>query len=125
MNVLDIQKRNEKLQGLAAKCAEAIPGEDLLPYVSIILRSTGKIDAKFPKLLQAKSDMTFYTTLEKIEEEIDEVVYAMDRIHLINQKHEVLKINELIKGGYELLSIYSMACDAIIEKRVKKQEDAL
>lgn len=122
MNIQEIEKRNEKLQEQAAQCAEAVPGHNLVEYASIIIRSMKKIDVKFPKLLQAKSDMTFYTTLEKLEEEIDEVVYALDKLHGVNRKSEILQINELIKNGYELLSIYSMACDAVIEKRVKVKE---
>lgn len=125
MNLEQIQRRNEKLQDQAISLTEAIPGENLFPYTSIIIRSLKKINKLFPSLVSSLSEMRFYTQMEKLEEEVDEVVYALDKLHEVNRKYEILTINEVIKSGYELLSIYSMASDKIIEKRVRKEIDEI
>jgi len=125
MKLNQIEDLNKKLQDLAAKCSEAIPGENLVEHISNIIRSLKAIDARFLKLIQSKSDMTFFTTLEKLEEQLDEVVFALDQIHLVNTKYEINVLNQLIIDGYEMLSIYSMACDSMIEKRVNKEKDLL
>jgi hypothetical protein len=125
MKLNQIEDLNKKLQDLAAKCSEAIPGENLVEHISNIIRSLKAIDTRFLKLIQSKSDMTFFTTLEKLEEQLDEVVFALDQIHLVNTKYEINVLNQLIIDGYEMLSIYSMACDSMIEKRVNKEKDML
>ncbi len=125
MKLNQIEDLNKKLQDLAVKCSEAIPGENLVEHISNIIRSLKAIDARFLKLIQSKSDMTFFTTLEKLEEQLDEVVFALDQIHIVNTKYEINVLNQLIINGYEMLSIYSMACDSMIEKRVNKEKDLL
>lgn len=125
MNIEQIQKRNEKLQNLAIELTEAIPAENLFPYTSIIIRSLKKINNIFPKLITNLPEMSFYTQMEKLEEEVDEVIWGLDKLHDVNRKYEIVHINEAIKFGYELLSIYSMASDKIIEKRVSKEHDEI
>lgn len=125
MNAEQIKRKNEELQNQAARVTEAIPGENLFPFTSIVIRSLKKIDKVFPTLLQKQSDIRFFSQMEKLEEEVDEVVYALDKLHEINRKYENLYVNEAIKFGYELLSIYSMAADKIIERKVKNQVDEL
>jgi hypothetical protein len=121
MNLQELQLRNEKFQKAAARVHELLPGENMLGLSSLILRSSKKIDRYFPMLLQAPTELKFHSLIEKIEEEIDEVVFGLDRMYDINRRKRVPQIDDFIKFGYDLLSIYSLGCDKMIERRIKKE----
>jgi hypothetical protein len=123
MNLNQIQQRNEKLQEAAARLTELLPGAQLMPFTTIIIRSCKKVGTIFPTILTAKTEMTFIKIMDRLENEMDEVVYALDKLAELNREHKNNMINDLVKYGYDLLSIYSMACDKIIERRVENEQD--
>ena len=122
MNLSQIQYKNEKLQEAAARMTEFMPGVNLVSLTTMIIRSAGRVNTLFPKLFGAKRESQFVAILEKMEEEMDEIIYALDKMAMLNKKPNVKAINDFVKYGYDLLSIYSLACDKIIESRVKKEE---
>ena len=63
--------------------------------------------------------------MSRIEEEIDESVFILDRVEQQNRKYKLKVIENFLKEGYDLLSIYSLCCDHIISKRVNKDEELL
>jgi hypothetical protein len=121
MNLTELTQRNEKFQNAAAGISELLPGVNLLPLISIMIRSTRRIDQAFPHLLSAKSESRFYSVIDKLEEEMDEVVYALDRLGDLNRNKKIKPVNDFVKYGYDLLSVYSNGCDKIIEKRVNEE----
>ena len=118
MKLEDISNRNRKFQKAAMKVTNLFPGGQVVMMTSVIMRSSKKLDVIFPKLLTAKTEMRFSIVLEKIEEEMDEIVYALDKLSLLNRRDRLPMLTEFVKYGYDLLSIYSFACDKIIERRV-------
>ncbi|MFY0687626.1 MAG: hypothetical protein JXQ90_10705 [Cyclobacteriaceae bacterium] len=119
MDLTELSKRNEKLQDAAVQLTELMPGTSLVPVTSLIIRSAKRIDKIFPSLLANNSEARFGAIMEKLEEEMDEVLYCMDRLSQMNQAQKVRYINDFVKYGYDLLSVYSFACDKIIERKVK------
>ncbi len=79
------------------------------------------MDVLFPKLLEAKTEMRFGVVMEKMEEEMDEVVYELDRMAEIVKARKFKPLEEFVNYGYEVLNIYSLACDKIIERRVNEE----
>lgn len=123
MNLNQIQQRNEKLQDAAARITELLPDAQMMPFTTIIIRSSKKIGAIFPSLLSARNEMAFGKVMDRLEDEMDEVIYALDKLGDLNRIQKNRMINDLVKYGYDLLSIYSMACDKIIEKRVENEQE--
>ncbi len=121
MNLTEIHARNIKFQNLAARITQFMPEKNLMESTSVIIRSARQIDRLFPKLLEAKTEMRFTAIMDKLEEEIDEVIYAMDRLTEMVGKDNLRPMNEFVKIGYNLLSLYSAACDSIIEKRITEE----
>jgi nitrogen-specific signal transduction histidine kinase len=121
MDLTELSKRNEKLQDAAAQLTELMPGTSLVPLTSLVIRSAKRIDRIFPNLLASNTEARFNAIMEKLEEEMDEVLYSLDRLSQMNQSQSVRYINDFVKYGYDLLSVYSFACDKIIERRVKDE----
>lgn len=122
MNLNQITERNRKFQQAATKLNELVPGGKIVMMTSDMIRSAKKIDAVFPKLLQATTEMRFSVTLEKVEEEIDDVLYTLDRLSEIYRVRKFAPLGEFIQYGYDLMGIYSMGCDKIISSRVREEE---
>ncbi len=89
---------------------------------SDLMRSLRRIDTIFPKLLEAKTEVRFGVVLDKMEEEMDEVIYALDRLSEIYKQRKYQPLGDFVQFGYDLMSIYSMGCDKIISLRVKEEE---
>ena len=121
MNLKEIQAQNIKFQNLAAKITQFMPEKNLMEFTSIIIRSSKRIDVLFYGLFSARTEIRFTTIMEKLEEEVDEVIYAMDRLSERVGVDDSKPMGEFVKIGYNLLSIYSAACDKIIEKRVTEE----
>lgn len=90
-------------------------------HTSSIIRAAKRLDIVFPKLLSAKTEIRFSTVMDKLEEEMDELIFALDQLADLNRKRQFSALNEFIKFGYDVLSIYSMACDKIIERRITEE----
>lgn len=123
MTLEQLTQRNEKFQVIASQMAELLPGSNLLNFSTSLIRCAKKLDNVLKKVLSAKTDMSFYNQLDLLEEEIDELVYMMDRLEEANRKQSIPVITDVIKKGYELVSLYSLCCDQILEKRTQKQDE--
>ena len=121
MNLEQLERKNEKFQKAAAQLTNLMPDENLVPLTSMMIRSSRKLKEIFPMLFTAKTEIRFSRVMERIEEEIDEIIFALDRLAERNKGRNQGSINEFIKYGYDMLSIYSFACDKIIEKRVAEE----
>lgn len=117
-----IQEENEKFQKQAVQLSELIPSGGLVQATSMLIRSTRKIHDCFQKLLKASSEMGFYKTMDKMEEEMDEVVYILDQLEIANRKQQISLIEDFLKDGFDLISVYSKCCDQILEQKALKDE---
>jgi hypothetical protein len=61
--------------------------------------------------------------MARMEDEMDEIIFMLDQMDLANRKRNIRLITDLVKEGYEMLSIYSICCDQLLEKRLKKEEN--
>ena len=123
MTIEQLSQQNEKFQQRAAEIAELVPGSNLLEYSSILIRSSKKLDRILKNLLQANTEARFFQQVDAMEEEMDEIIWFLDQMDLENRKSKLGTINDFVKKGYELLSIYSLSCDRIIERRTKKEDE--
>ena len=125
MTLQDIQKRNEHFQRKAAGLVDLIPTGGLLDVTTALIRSARLIDKYMTKLVQATTEEHFSQAMKLIEEEIDESVFILDRMDQKNRKYKLQVLDNFLKDGYDLLSIYSLCCDHIISKKVNKEEKIL
>ena len=125
MILKDIQERNIKFQKKAASLVDLIPGGAFLEVSTRLIRSARLVDKYLLKLVRRKSENEFAQIMDVIEEELDDAVYLLDRIDSKNKKYKLKMINSLLKEGYDLLSLYSMCCDQLIDRRINEEEDIL
>ena len=123
MTLEQLTNLNEKFQGKASQLADLLPGSNLLAFSTAIMRSAQKMDKVLHRVLGAKGQVSFYNQMDALEEEMDELIYMIDKLDDANRKRQIPTITDFVKKGYELLSLYSICCDQIIEKRMKKQGD--
>ncbi|MFT6868087.1 MAG: hypothetical protein ACJA08_002937 [Cyclobacteriaceae bacterium] len=122
MTLEQLYQSNEKFQKEASQLSEMVPGGNMIEFSSLLIRGSKKIDVLLQKLITAKSETSFHAALTKMEDEMDEVVYMLDRLDEANRMQKMDFIIKFIKKGYDLLSIYSMCCDQLIEKKIKADE---
>ncbi|WP_420577746.1 hypothetical protein [Ekhidna sp.] len=122
MTVTQIHELNEKFQKGAVQLSELIPSGTLVQATSMLIRSMRKIDDQFLKLLKAPSEMIFNQIMGQLEDETDEVLFILDQLELANKKQKISLINDFLKDGYDLMSIYSKCFDVIIDGKVKEEE---
>ncbi len=122
MTLEQLYRRNEKFQKEASQLAEMVPGGNMIEFSSLLIRGAKKMDSQLQKLVSTKSENSFHSALSKMEDEMDEVVYMLDRLDEANRMKKMEFINEFIKNGYDLLSIYSLCCDQLIERKIKADE---
>lgn len=123
MTLEQLYQRNEKFQQEAMSIADLIPGGSLLGYSITLMRNAKKLDELLKKVLQAKTEIRFFQSIEAIEEETDEIIFILDKMDIENRKNKIGIITDFLKRGYELLSLYSLCCDQIIEKKVAKEDE--
>ena len=122
MTVTQIHELNEKFQKGAVQLSELIPSGTLVQATSMLIRCARKIDDQFLKLLKAPSEMAFNQIMGKLEDETDEVLFILDQLELANKKQKITLINDFLKDGYDLMSIYSRCFDVIIDRKQKEEE---
>jgi len=122
MTVTQIHELNEKFQKGAVQLSELIPSGTLVQATSMLIRSCRRIDDLFLKLLKAPTEDSWNKIMSQLEDETDEVLFILDQLELANKKQGISLINDFLKDGYELMSIYSKCFDAIIERKVKNEE---
>ena len=122
MTLEQLHNRNEKFQKDAVTLAEMMPGGNMLEFSSLLIRGAKKVDAKLKILVSAKDETGFNQHMSQMEDELDEMVYMLDKLDQANRSKKVDFISDFLKKGYDLVSLYSMCCDQIISKRMKIEE---
>ena len=125
MTLKDIQERNLRFQKKAASLVDLIPGGSFLDVSTALIRSARLTDKYLLRLVRSKDETTFSHTMDLIEAELDDAVYLLDRIDNINRRHKLKLIQNFLKEGYDLLSIYSLCCDQLISRRINEDEEIL
>ncbi|RED92443.1 hypothetical protein [Marinoscillum furvescens] len=119
MTLQELSRLNEKFQQKASEMVDLIPGSNLMAFSSAIIRTAQKLDRVLNKVLGAKTEVSFYTQVDALEEEMDELIFMMDKLDDANRKRNIPILIDFVKRGYELLSLYSICCDQIIEQKTK------
>lgn len=119
MTLHQLSNRNEKFQQSATEIAELVPGGNLLGFSTTLIRGAQKLDRNLTRIIEVKTEARFFQSIEAMEDEMDEMVYLLDKLESINRKDQLVAINDFLKIGYELLSLYSLCCDQVIERRAK------
>ena len=122
MTLKQILQLNEKFQKQAVQLSELIPNGTLVQATSMLIRSAREIHQGFLQLLKSKSENSFNHIANKMEEEMDEVVFILDQLELANKKQQISLIQDFLKEGYDLMSIYSKCVDQIIDQKVYREE---
>ncbi len=122
MTLEQIHQLNEKFQKQAVQLSELIPNGTLVQATSMLIRSSREIHQFFLSLLKANSEGKFNQVADRMEEEMDEVVFILDQLELANRSQKISLIQDFLKEGYGLMSIYSKCFDQVIDKKVYKEE---
>lgn len=122
MTATQIHELNEKFQKTAVQLAELIPAGTYIQATTMLIRSARMIDNQFTKLISAPSEMKFHQILDRMEEDMDEVLFILDQMEIANKKQQISLISDFLKEGYNLISIYSKCVDYIIEQKVTREE---
>ncbi|MBC6426412.1 MAG: hypothetical protein GDA51_08095 [Ekhidna sp.] len=122
MTLTQIQELNESFQKRSVQLSELIPSSGMVQVTSVLLRSSRQIHKAFVRLLNVSSEEQFNKTIDIMEEEIDEVVYTLDQLEIANKKQQISLVEDFLKEGYRLMSVYSKCCDYIIERKVAGEE---
>ena len=121
MKLEELERKNEKFRQAAGRIDELLPGENLISLCSLMIRSSKKVDQLLHAILQSTKKVQFYKNMDRMEEELDDIVFGLDQLAIVNTQKKVPQLEEFIEFGYDLLQIYSLACDSIIEKRTRQE----
>lgn len=122
MNLKQLQNLNTTFQQNALKLSEMIPSSGLNNALSELIRFGKKVDDSFLKLISKVGEPTFYNVLDKLEEQLDEMIFIFDQIDEANDKHNVPAIAEFLKEGYSLVNVYEQCNNSIIEQKLTKED---
>ncbi len=123
MTLDDLTARNQKFQKEAAQITELIHHSIVLDNCSLLIRSAKRLDNYFRKVLAAKTELQFNTLMGSIEDETDEIIYMLDQLTAFDKKNDSKAMVDIVKQGFDILSIYALACDKVIESRVSKEDE--
>ncbi|MEM6829116.1 MAG: hypothetical protein AAGA66_04165 [Bacteroidota bacterium] len=122
MTIKELNESNEQFQIAAVQISELIPSGGLTNATSLIIRSARRIQSYLEKLMLAKTDVQFGKTVSSMENHMDEIIFMLDQLDISNRSRKISLINDFLKQGYDLLSIYSMWIDQIIKQRMHSEE---
>ncbi len=123
MTLDDLTARNQKFQKNAAQITELIHHASVLDNCSLLIRSSKRLDNYFRKVISAKSEMQFNSLMGTIEDETDEIIFMLDQLTAFDKKNDSKAMTDVVKEGFDLLSVYALACDKVIESRVSKEDE--
>lgn len=121
MKLEEIERKNERFRTAAGRLDELMPGENLISLCSLMIRSSKKVDQLLKGILMSETKVQFYKQMDRMEEELDDIVFSLDQLAIVNTSKKVPQLEDFIKYGYDMLQIYSLACDSIIEKRSRQE----
>ena len=121
MTIEQIEKQNQRFQDRALGLAELIPKADVMEFGTLLKRNAGQIHRLFYRLLNSKNERTFWSALESLEEVMNDLVFELDRLHDLNNVMKIRAVDTFIKSGYDLLSMYSISSDQVVNHFIKSQ----
>ena len=117
MTIQEIEKINKQFQSKALLLSELIPRTDMLEFGTLLRRKSVEIHQLFEMLIRTNAMASFWRTLEKMEEVMDDLVYELDRLHDLNNMMKINQVGDFIKNGYDMLSIYSISSDQVVKQK--------
>lgn len=118
MNIKKLNQQNEEFQKAIMQFSKLILSEDLMNTFTLVIGYTKKIQSYFEKLASYKTELELSLTIDKMENHIDDAIFILDQIEIVHRKKGIQPINDVVKDGYNLLSIYSMQIDLLIESKI-------
>lgn len=122
MTIEQIEKKNQQFQDRALGLSELMPNTDMMGFATLLKRNARQIHRLFEQLVNAKSERTFWPALENMEEVMNDLVYELDRLHDVNCVLTIKAVDSFIKSGYDMLSLYSISSDQIVNHFIKSQQ---
>ncbi|MEM6735513.1 MAG: hypothetical protein AAF620_05525 [Bacteroidota bacterium] len=122
MTLTQILQLNENFQKHAVQLSELMPVSSLTQATSILIRSSRRIHTDFVNSLRSQEESSFYQFMSSVENEMDEVVFVLDQLEMAHKKQQISLIEDFLKEGYGLMSIYSKCCDQVISSKISEIE---
>jgi flagellar biosynthesis/type III secretory pathway chaperone len=122
MTLKELENLNQKFQTSTVQLSDLMPSSSMVEATSLIIRSLQKLIHEFRKLNQVASEDAFNTIMDTLETEIDEILFILDQLDIANKKNKIALVNDYLKEGYDLLSVYSKCFDSIINQRIEREE---
>lgn len=122
MTLEQINQLNEKFQKQAVLISELMPSGRLVEPASMIIRCARQIQKDFIDLLNVRQQYKFKALAGKMEDEMDDIIYVLDQLESANSKRKISIIDDFLKEGYGLMSIYSKCFDQVMEARAIKED---
>ena len=105
MAILDLKQRFFLFAVAVGNLVKELPYNALnREYFHQIIRSSASVGANYRAARRAKSDADFLNKLKIVEEQVDESVYFLELLLVVNPDHEQI-ITPLINEGTGILKI--------------------
>ena len=122
MTVADLHVLNVKFQKGAVQLSELIPTGGLTEVTSVIIRSSQLIHYHLQKLIHSETESRLGNAIERVEENMDEIIFMLDQLDITNKRQPISIIEDFLKEGYDLMSIYSVCVNQIINEKIPSEE---
>jgi len=122
MTITELHLQNVKFQKGAVQLSELIPSGALTEATSVIIRSSQLLHAFLEKLIQAGTEAELGNAIERVEDNMDEIVFMLDQLDIANKKQPISLIEDYLKEGYDLMSVYSVCVNQVINQKVPSEE---
>ncbi|MEP5611005.1 MAG: hypothetical protein ABJP45_02085 [Cyclobacteriaceae bacterium] len=122
MTVTELHQQNVKFQKGAVQLSELIPSGALTEATSVIIRSSQLLHSFLEKLIHAANETQLGNAIERVEDNMDEIVFMLDQLDIANKKQPISLIEDFLKEGYDLMSVYSVCVNQVINQKVPSEE---
>ncbi|MEP1095934.1 MAG: hypothetical protein ABJG78_12535 [Cyclobacteriaceae bacterium] len=122
MTVIELHQQNVKFQKGAVQLSELIPSGALTEATSVIIRSSQLLHTFLEKLINAETEAQLGNAIERVEDNMDEIVFMLDQLDIANKKQPISLIEDFLKEGYDLMSVYSVCVNQVINQKVPNEE---
>lgn len=122
MTVTELHQQNVKFQKGAVQLSELIPSGALTEATSVVIRSSQLLHSFLEKLINAGTEAQVGNAIERVEDNMDEIVFMLDQLDMANKKQPISLIDDFLKQGYDLMSVYSVCVNQVINKKVPSED---
>ncbi len=122
MTVEDLHRLNVKVQKGAVQLSELMPTGGFTEATSMIIRSSQLLHSYLEKLIHAKTDHQLGEAIERIEDNLDEITFVLDQLEISNKNQPINFIDEFLKEGYNMLSLYSTCVNQVMNEKIPNEE---